>query len=81
MLPDLPGVDSGRGRLGVDDGVQEGVVAVVRQRVEGDPIDGRQGERVETRQVKEPVAANHTGKNGANFFLDRVTSLVCRKLH
>jgi hypothetical protein len=35
--------------LGVDDGVQEGVVGVVGQGVQGDPVDGGQGEGVQAR--------------------------------
>ncbi len=35
--------------LGVDDGVQEGVVGVVGQGVQGDPVDGGQGEGVKAR--------------------------------
>lgn len=58
-LPDLPRVDRDRCRLGVDDGIQECHVRVVGQRVEGDAVDRRQGERVEASQVKEPVAADH----------------------
>ncbi len=33
--------------LGVDDGVQEGVVGVVGQSVQGDPVDGGQGKGVQ----------------------------------
>jgi hypothetical protein len=55
----LPRIDGGRGRLCVDDGVQEGDVRVVGQGVQGDAVDGGQGKCVQPGQVEKPVTANN----------------------
>jgi hypothetical protein len=62
----LPGVDGDGGGLGVDDCVQEGRVRVVGQRVQGDAVDGRQGEGVQPGHVEKPVAADDAGNIGTS---------------